>query len=142
MYTKLDQLTLFLILIIDDPSNSKCYVRWTLSTPAGWCVEDIKQKLGCVTQLSNFAIEFIYDGSIIIGTSASLDLIIDPKKFSMVFTEFLQNFVKVCEIDSTTADIVDVEIFASTSKIESKFFCHVNLKRSRINLVTLLCCLV
>ncbi|CAC5403659.1 unnamed protein product [Mytilus coruscus] len=103
---------------IDDPS--KCYVRWTLSTPSIWCVEDIKRKLECVTELSNFAIKFIYEGSLITDTSVSTDLITDPVRFAMVFTEFLQNFVKICEIDTTIAVIIDVVILASLSPFEGK----------------------
>ncbi|VDI32907.1 Hypothetical predicted protein [Mytilus galloprovincialis] len=38
---------------------TKCYVRWTLSTPSSWCVEDIKRKLRSVAELTNFTFEFV-----------------------------------------------------------------------------------
>ncbi|CAG2212216.1 unnamed protein product [Mytilus edulis] len=92
---------------------TKCYVRWTLSTPSSWCVEDIKRKLKSVTELTNFTLEFVYAGSIIMDTSVSLDLVKDPEKFCIAFLEFLQNFVKTCEIDTTIVVIVDVAILTS-----------------------------
>ncbi|XP_076079875.1 uncharacterized protein LOC143049980 [Mytilus galloprovincialis] len=92
---------------------TKCYVRWTLSTPSSWCVEDIKRKLRSVTELTNFKIEFVYTGSLIIDTSVSLDLITDPDRFCKASLGFLQSFVQSCEIDTTVAYSVDVTILAS-----------------------------
>ncbi|CAG2212219.1 unnamed protein product [Mytilus edulis] len=92
---------------------TKCYVRWTLSTPSSWSVEDIKRKLRSVTELTNFTIEFVYSGSLIIDTSVSLDLITVPDRFSIAFLEFLQSFVQSCEIDTTVSYSVDVTILAS-----------------------------
>ncbi|XP_076078872.1 uncharacterized protein LOC143048888 [Mytilus galloprovincialis] len=94
-----------------DPT--KCFIRWTLSTPSSWCVEDIKRKLRSVTELTNFTIEFVYTGSLIIDTSVSFDLIRVPEKFSKASLEFLQSFIQSCDIDTTVAYTVDVHILAS-----------------------------
>ncbi|VDI34838.1 Hypothetical predicted protein [Mytilus galloprovincialis] len=93
--------------------STKCYVRWTLSTPSSWCVEDIKRKLRSVAELTNFTIEFVYTGSLIIDTSVSLDLITVPDRLSIAFLEFLHSFVKSCEIDTTIAVNVDVKVLVS-----------------------------
>ncbi|XP_063401814.1 uncharacterized protein LOC134686047 isoform X2 [Mytilus trossulus] len=94
-----------------DPT--KCFVRWTLLTPSSWCVEDIKRKLKSVTELTNFTIEFVYTGSLIIDTSVSLDMITVPDRFSIALLEFLHSFAKSCEIDTTIAVSVDVKVIVS-----------------------------
>ncbi|XP_052087662.1 uncharacterized protein LOC127724665 [Mytilus californianus] len=95
----------------EDPT--KCYVRWTLSTPSSWRVEDIKRKLRSVAELTNFTIEFVYAGSLIIDTSVSLDMITDPERFCIASLEFLRSLVKSCEINTTVAVSVDVKVLAS-----------------------------
>lgn len=111
--------------ILEDPT--KCYVRWTLSTPTNWCIEDIKRKLQSVTDLTNFTIEFVYAGSLIIDTTVSMDMITDPEKFCKASLEFLRSFVKSCEIDTTVAVSVDVEILASFLSYSGKWFCQKNV---------------
>ncbi|XP_052080294.1 uncharacterized protein LOC127718337 [Mytilus californianus] len=93
--------------------ETKCFVRWTLSTPSCWTVDEIKRKLQSVTNLSDFRIQFVYTGSLVIETTISKIIVYNADALSADILSFLETFCKVTEINTTIGTLVDVEIFVT-----------------------------
>ncbi|XP_052059555.1 uncharacterized protein LOC127700195 [Mytilus californianus] len=103
--------------------NDVCYVEWTLATPGNWDVDEIQKTLENFSSLMGkyFRIVFIYKGSLVIQTSAQVCYLQNDEEFQLAVKSFLKGFLDVCDLDTETKTIVQVEITISKEKFESSY---------------------
>jgi hypothetical protein len=106
--------------------SDKCRVEWKLATSDTWNVSKIKNALehwsGSLKQW--FEIEFVYIGSLVIGTTVPEHILSNYDAFKSAVRSFLAKIVEVCQLDTDTPTVVKVDLNIFT-EIPSKNICFI-----------------
>jgi hypothetical protein len=107
--------------------SDKCRVEWKLATSDTWNVSKIKNTLehlsGSLEQW--FEIEFVYIGSLVIGTIVPEHILLNYDAFKSAVRSFLAKIVEVCQLDTDTPTVVKVDLSIFTEIPPSKNICFI-----------------
>lgn len=108
--------------ILDD---DVCNVEWRLATPGNWNLNEIIETLENFSSLLGkwFRIKFVYKGSLVIQTSASICFLKNDDEFQLSVKMFLRDMVDICNLDVETKTIVKVELFVSIETLSNRKYC-------------------
>lgn len=73
-------------------------------------VKLIEEKLSCLARISDFVVECVYEGSIVVVTTINLTTIETTSSLQSITGDFLKQLVGVAELDSTREKVVRVEV--------------------------------